>query len=370
MKAAVLESAGKPLVIDEVEIADPGPGQVRVKIANCGVCHSDLSVCDGAFPIQVPVILGHEAAGQVDALGPGVRDLAVGDKVVLTACPPCGACYYCVRGDASLCVDTIGLITNAFPDGSTGLSRGNETVYRGLNVAAFAQFVVTSDRGAVRIDDDVPLDVACVIGCAVQTGVGAVINTARVEEGATVLVMGLGGIGQNVVQGARLAGASRIFASDPVAERREVAKAFGATDLLDPGQEDVTERTRAETGVGVDYAFETAGLAALVQQGLAATRNGGTVVCVGAPPIDQNIEIAPASLFTVSGKKLMGCVLGDVHSLHEIPRLVALWKAGRLDLEGLITQRRPLAEINAAMDDLRASRGIRTVLSISEAPLT
>ena len=156
--------------------------------------------------------------------------------------------------------------------------------------------MVTSERGAVRIDADVPLDVACVIGCAVQTGGwGPWLNTAGVEEGATVLVMGLGGIGLNVVQGARLAGASRIFASDPVADRREAAKAFGATDLLDPGALDVVEHTRSATTVGVDYAFETAGLSALVQQGIAATRNGGTTVCVGAPPIDQNIEIAPAS---------------------------------------------------------------------------
>ena len=365
MRAAILESAGKPLsVVSDVAIAAPGPGQVRVKVENCGVCHSDLSLVDGAFPGPVPIILGHEAAGVVDALGPSVRDLKIGDPVILTPCPPCGTCYFCVRGEASLCVDTIGLLTNAFPDGSTGLSRGEDRVYRGLNVAAFAQYVVTSERGAVRIDADVPLDVACVIGCAVQTGVGAVLNTAGVEEGATVLVMGLGGIGLNVVQGARLAGASRIFASDPVAERREAAKAFGATDLLDPSALDIVEHTRSATTVGVDYAFETAGLSALVQQGIAATRNGGTTVCVGAPPIDQNIEIAPASLFTVSGKKLQGCVLGSVHSLHEIPRMIALWKAGRIDLESLITQRRPLAEINEAMDDLRASRGIRTVLQI------
>ena len=227
MRAAILESAGKPLsVVSDVAIAAPGPGQVRVKVKNCGVCHSDLSLVDGAFPGPVPIILGHEAAGIVDALGPEVRDLEIGDPVILTPCPPCGTCYFCVRGEASLCVDTIGLLTNAFPDGSTGLSRGEDRVYRGLNVAAFAQYVVTSERGAVRIDADVPLDVACVIGCAVQTGVGAVLNTAGVEEGATVLVMGLGGIGLNVVQGARLAGASRIFASDPVADRRRGREGF------------------------------------------------------------------------------------------------------------------------------------------------
>ena len=365
MKAALLETPGQPLVIaDDVAIEEPGPGQVRVRIKHCGVCHSDLSVVDGAFPTTLPVILGHEAAGIVDAVGENVIHLAPGDPVVMTPCPPCGHCYWCVRGEASLCSEAIGIATNAFPDGTTGLSRDGDVVYRGLNVAAFAEYVVAPEAAAVKLPEGVPLEVACVIGCAVQTGVGAVLNTAGVEEGATVLVMGLGGIGLSVVQGARLAGASRILASDPVAERREAAKAFGATELLDPGSEDVAARSREITGVGVDYAFETAGVASLVSTGIAAARNGGTVVCVGAPPIDQGIEMTPAALFTVSGKKLMGCVLGSVNSLHEIPRMVALWQAGRLDLEGLITGRRPLEEINEAMDDLRASRGIRTVLSI------
>ncbi len=365
MKAAVLEAPGKPLCIaTDIDIRDPGPGQVRVRVRHCGICHSDLSLVDGAFPGPVPIVLGHEAAGTIDAVGANVAGLAPGDPVVLTPVPPCGRCYWCVRGEASLCVDAIGILTNTFADGSTGLSRGEETVYRGLNVAGFAEYTVVAATAAVKIPEDVPLEVACVIGCAVQTGVGAVFNTARVVEGATVLVLGLGGIGLSVVQGARVAGASRIIVSDPVPERRDAAKAFGASDLLDPTSEDVAARAREITEVGVDYAFETAGLAALVQEGMTAARNGGTIVCVGAPPIDQSIEIAPAALFTVSEKKLLGCVLGSSNSLREIPRLIALWQAGRLDLEALVTARRPLAEINRALDDLRASRGIRTTLTI------
>jgi Zn-dependent alcohol dehydrogenase len=269
-----------------------------------------------------------------------------------------------VRGEAALCVDAAGIMTNTFADGTTGLSRDGAVVYRGLNVGAFAEFVVTSANGAVKVGHDVPLEVACVIGCAVQTGVGAGLNTARVPEGATVLVMGLGGIGLSTVQGARLAGAARIFASDPLPARRKAAESFGATDLLDPNAEDVATRVREATGGGADFAFETAGRAALVAVGLAATRSGGTVVCVGAPPITEKIEIAPAALFTVTEKKLLGCVLGSSNSLREIPRLVSLWRAGRLDLEALITARRPLAEIDAAFADLRAGRGIRTVLSL------
>jgi S-(hydroxymethyl)glutathione dehydrogenase / alcohol dehydrogenase len=365
MRSAVLEAPGQPIrIYDDVAIAEPGIGQVRVRVSHCGVCHSDLSIADGVFPAPLPIVLGHEAAGVVDAVGPGVVGLAPGDAVVLTPAPPCGRCYWCVRGEAALCVDALGIVTNTFADGTTGLSRGGATVYRGLNVGAFAEYVVTTANGAVKVGRDVPLDVACVIGCAVQTGVGAVLNTARVPEGATVLVMGLGGIGLSTVQGARLAGAARIFASDPLPARRKAAETFGATDLLDPNAEDVAVRVREATGVGADFAFETAGRASLVSVGLAATRNGGTVVCVGAPPITEKIEIAPAALFTVSEKKLVGCILGSSNSLREIPRLVALWRAGRLDLEGLITARRPLAELDRAFADLRAGRGIRTVLEV------
>jgi Zn-dependent alcohol dehydrogenase len=365
MRAAVLEAAGQPLAIyDDVTLAEPRAGQVRVHVSNCGVCHSDLSIVDGAFPSPLPIVLGHEAAGIVDAVGPEVTGLAPGDHVVLTACPPCGTCYWCVRAEPSLCVNTAGLVTSALPDGSTGLSRDGDVVYRGVNLAAFAEYVLTPASGAVKIASDVPLEVACVIGCAVQTGVGAVLNTAKVVEGATVLVMGLGGIGLSAVQGARLAGAARIIASDPLAERRATAERFGATDLFDPTTGDVAAHAHALTGVGVDYAFETAGRAELVTTGFNAARNGGTIVAVGAPPMDQSIVLAPAALFTISGKRLLGCVLGGVNSLYEIPRLIALWQAGRLDLEGLITRRRPLAEINDAMTDLRAGRGVRTVLSL------
>jgi Zn-dependent alcohol dehydrogenase len=255
-------------------------------------------------------------------------------------------------------------MTNQFPDGGTRLSRGDEVVYRGVGVGAFAEYVITQSTGAVKVPKEIPLDVACVVGCAVQTGVGAVLNTAQVEEGATVLVMGLGGIGLAVVQGARLAGASRIIVSDPVSARREVAGALGATDFIDPAQEDVVAKSRELTEVGVDYAFEAAGRAELVSAGVNAARNRGTIVCVGAPPVSESINIAPAALFVISEKKVMGTTLGSSNSLHEIPRLIRLYQAGRLDLDALITARRPLDEINDAMDDLAASRGIRTVLDI------
>jgi Zn-dependent alcohol dehydrogenase len=198
----------------------------------------------------------------------------------------------------------------------------------------------------------------------VQTGVGAVLNTARVEPGASVLVLGLGGIGLSIVQGARVAGAARIIAADPVAARREAAKRFGATDLVDPDATDVMSYAMDVTRIGVDYAFDAVGRASLIQAGIAACRNGGTTIAVGAAPMDDAITIMPAALFTLTEKKLMGCALGSCNSVRDIPRLIALWQAGRLDLDGLVTARRPLAEINEAMDDVRASRGIRTILAL------
>lgn len=365
MKAALLEAPGKPFsVVDDVAIGEPGPGQVRVRVSHCGVCHSDLSIADGVFPSPTPVVLGHEAAGVVEAVGASVENVAVGDSVVLSPCPPCGRCYWCVRDEASLCVESLGIQTNALPDGSTGLSRGGDVVWRGVNLGGFAESVIVHQNGAVKIPDDVPREVACVVGCAVQTGVGAALNTAGVSEGATVLVMGLGGVGLSTVQGAVLAGAARIIVSDPVAERREAARTFGATDLLDPANDDVVTAARELTnGIGVDYAFETAGVTALIDTGLAATRNGGTLTCVGAPPLQDPLTVVPAA-FVITGKKILGTVLGGVNSLRDIPRFIDLWRAGRLDLEGLITARRPLAEINEAFEDLRASRGIRTVLEI------
>ena len=367
MRAAVLEAQGAPLrVHDDLEIEKPGPGFVRVRVAHCGLCHSDLSCVDGSFPAPLPIVLGHEASGVVDAVGPDVRGLAPGDPVVLSPCPACGRCAWCVRGQWSVCEQSRGLLTGTLPDGTTPLSRGGKPVFRGLNLGALAEYAIVPVTGAVRIPADLPLDLACVIGCAVQTGVGAVLNEARVEEGASVLVTGLGGVGLSVVQGARVAGAARILAADPVASRREAARRFGATDLIDPAREDVVAKAQELSGGGVDYAFEAAGKGALIATCVAATRTGGTTVCVGAPPLADALEIAPAAAFVASGKRILATLLGGCNSLREIPRLVALWQAGRLDLEGLVTARRPLQQVNEGFADLAAGRGIRTVLSVSD----
>src|SRR5215468_3958293 len=302
MRAALLEEHRKPLAIaTDVDVAAPGPDEVVVKIASCGICHSDLTLIDLPGGGQLPIVLGHEAAGIVEEVGGAVRGLRRGDSVVLTPLAPCGHCYWCVRSQPTLCAESQAFMTGTRADGTSPLSRKGKIVYRGFSTGGFGEYALVHQNAAVKVPADTPLEVACVIGCAVQTGVGAVLNTAKVEEGSTVLVLGLGGIGLSVVQGARIAGAARIVAVDPVAARRHAAKAMGATDTLDPGSDDVAARVREITsGIGVDYAFECAGRASLVEAGLAATRNGGTTVCVGAPPITESITLAPAALFTVS----------------------------------------------------------------------
>jgi Zn-dependent alcohol dehydrogenase len=310
------------------------------------------------------MVLGHEAAGTVEEIGPGVESLKPGDRVVLTPAPPCGRCPFCLRGRFSICVNSTAVFTGTFNDGSTRLSRGSTTVYRGLGVGGFGELVVTQESGAIKVADDTPLEIACVIGCAIQTGVGAVFNTAKVEPGDTVLVLGLGGVGIAIVQGARIAGASRIIVSDPVSERRDAAERFGATDAIDPNADDVVARVHALTGTGVDFAFEAVGKAALGQAAIWSTCPGGTTVLVGAGALGDSITIEPTVVFMATERRLVGSFLGSSNSPREIPRLLSLWRAGRLDLEGMISRTRPLAEVNEAFDDLRAARGLRTVLEI------
>jgi Zn-dependent alcohol dehydrogenase len=361
MRAALLEAPNTELkVVDDIDIAPPGPGQIRVRVVNCGVCHSDLHVVDGGLPGMMPTVLGHEAGGIVEEVGAGVLDLAVGDKVIMTLRPVCGRCYFCVRNQPSLCSGPGGMMAMGPPP----LSRGGEPVYPGIGMGAFAEQVIVYQNAAVKVPDDTPLEIACVIGCAVQTGVGAVLNTAQVEAGATVLVQGLGGVGMSIVQGARIAGASQVIVSDPFAERRELAAAFGATSAIDPNAQDVVSAVQAATGqIGVDYAFDAVGVPALVETGLNACRPGGTTVCVGVPKMTDAYTVQ-ALFFAMGEKKLTGCFLGSSNPQREFPRLLDLWRHGRLDLEGMVTARRPLDEINEAFADMKAGHGLRTVLDI------
>lgn len=365
MRAAVLESGASSLAIrDDIELDSTGLGEVRVRVAYCGLCHSDVSAVRGVHPAMTPTVLGHEAAGVVTEVGPGVASLAVGDHVVLSPLATCGHCDYCRAGHHSVCVNSIAIAMGMSPDGTTRLRRGDEVVYRGLGLAAMADEVLVSESAAIKVSKDLPLDVACVIGCAVQTGIGSVINTVAPPPGSTFLVMGAGGIGLSVVAGARLSGATRIIVSDPNAQRRETAAAFGATDVIDPTVDDVVSTAHSLTGIGVDVALDAVGSAALVETGMAACRSGGTTVMVGAPGADDRASIGVAeAMFTE--KRLVGALLGSSHAPRDFPRIVAWWQAGLLDLDAMVTRRRPLAEVNDAIADMEAGVGIRTVLEIS-----
>jgi Zn-dependent alcohol dehydrogenase len=363
MRAAVTFAYNSPLeLVDDVEACEPGQGQVRVRVSHCGICHSDLHMGGGLTPL--PLIAGHEAAGIVEEIGPGVLALKAGDTVVLTPVPSCGKCRYCTAGHPSVCVQTKGWMNGLLPDNRAPFTRSGADVYRGNGVGAWAEEAVVAADAAVKIADDVPLDLACLTGCAVQTGVGAVLNTADVRPGASVLVMGLGAVGLSVVQGARIAGAAQIIVSDPVAERREVALGVGATDAVDPSAEDVAKAARKLSDGGVDYAFDAVGNTALAAAGVVATVPGGAIVLVGAPPGTARLDGVSAGQLVVQEKRLLGCMLGSAQSARDIPRLVEFWRRGLLNLEALVTARRGLDGVNQGLDDIRAGRGVRTVLEI------
>ena len=363
MRAALLEAPGKPLaVVDDVDLEDPHEGEILVRIEHCGVCHSDLHFVDGSLPGMAPAVLGHEAGGVVEEVGAGVSGLAPGDKVLLTLRPPCGRCYWCVRGEYSICGPGAALASGTFPDGGTRLSRHGGPVYRsGVVLAAFAERTVVPANAAVKVPEDTPLDIAAVLGCAVQTGVGAVVNTAQIEEGATVVIVGLGGIGISIAQGARLAAASTVIGVDPVEGRREQSTQFGVTHAVAP--EDLDSVVADLTGgIGADYSFDAVGRSSIIESCIAATRSGGTTVIVGVSQIADQVTLSPL-MFGLTEHKLMGCFLGSSNPHRDFPRLLSLWRAGRLDLEGMVTSRLPLDDINVAFEDMQAGKGLRTVLT-------
>ena len=362
MRAAVLERYGEELTVyDDVVCVDPGPGQVRVRVLSCGVCHSDLHMGGGFTP--APLVPGHEAAGEIDAIGEGVTGVVPGDRVIVAPMPACGRGRACLRGHPSLCDDARPWVSGLLADGRAPLSWRGQDVRRGNGVGAFAELAVVSANGVIKIPDDLPTRLACLLSCAVQTGVGAVLNTARVEPGSSVLVMGLGGVGQSIVQGARIAGATTIIASDPVEERRAKATTFGATDVVDPMADDVVAFARARCG-GVDYAFDAAGSPALAKTGFKATGLGGTVVLVGAPKADAMLEGIPHGLIVGQEKRFIGSMMGTGNPARDVPMLIGLWRTGALDLANMVTADRPLTEIHDALSDLEAGIGLRTVIDL------
>ena len=360
MKSAVLRGP-EPMAVEQVELDGPEGGEVLVKITACGVCHSDLHSIKRARqgPLPVPVILGHEAAGVVEEVGSGVRSVVPGDHVVMAFHPTCGGCYYCVRGMPQLCERADD------PERSAAgprprLTQGGVPLRQGIGVAGFSEYTCMPEGGVIVVRKDAPLETICLIGCGVTTGIGAAVNTAKVEAGSDVAVIGLGGVGLNIVQGAKLAGARRIIAIDTVASKLELARRFGATDCVDASTENAVERVQEISGGYLDYAFEAIGLAETVQQAFEMVRPGGTAVAVGVTA--QPVTV-PGFGF-LREKKLIGSLYGSASVKYMIPRLVDLYMEGRILLDELVSKRRPLSEVNEAFADMEAGTVARSVLDL------
>lgn len=352
VRASLLTETGAPLRVVDLELPGPGPGQVRVRIAATGVCHSDLSLARGTLRQLTPAVLGHETAGTVVSVGKGVTTCAVGDRVVLCWAPPCGACWFCEAGEPWLCErssDAAGAPYAAF-EGSD--------VYPGLSTGGFAQETVVSAAAVLPVPDGVPLEHAALVGCAVMTGVGAVLETARVRAGESVLVVGLGGVGLSVVQGARLVGASQVIVVDRSPDKLELARTMGATDVLEAGGA-LAKQVRALTdGRGVDHAFDCVGLAQTIRDSWSSTRRGGHTTIVGIGSKEQQVTFSPLELFHFA-RTLSGCVYGGADPRVLMPRILEHAAAGELDLAALISGTTDLDGIDKAFTDMEAGIGVR-----------
>ncbi|MFD7627673.1 Zn-dependent alcohol dehydrogenase [Streptomyces sp. NPDC059851] len=359
MRAALQSEIGqdKLEVVDDMEAAGFGPGKVRIRIRATGLCHSDLSAMSGVLPQPAPFIPGHEGSGEIVDVGDGVTTHAIGDRVLVCWLPPCGHCAACRRGQGHLCLE-------AFGNAATPNFRraGGGDVFGFAGTGTFAEEMVVPAACAVKIPDDLPYDIAALIGCGVTTGLGAAINTARVEAGSSVAVIGCGGVGISVVQGAKVQGAAQIVAVDPVESRRGAALRFGATEAVAP-EAFADARTRITAGEGFDYVFEVVGKSATVQTAYAMTRRGGSVVVVGAGALDDTYSINMFSLF-FDEKKILPSMYGGGDVLRSYERTIALWRAGRVDLAGLITHRVQLGEVNDALDQMRTGTALRTCIDI------
>lgn len=363
MNGIVFRSPDTPIEYRELDLESPRAGEVRVKIAAAGVCHSDLHVQRGEWNAPAPLVMGHEGSGVVVELGPGVTSLAVGDHVVLSWVPPCGECRYCRSGHEARCqkVATVVAPLGVLYDGTSRLSADGEPVHHYLGVSSFADEVVVPASGAIKVRDDAPLDLLAVVGCAVATGVGAVLNTAAVEPGSTVAVIGCGGVGLNVVQGARLAGAERIVAIDVFPEKTALAAQFGATDRIDASQVDSVEALFALLPDGVDYAFDAIGRTTTTEQSIRMLGLGGAAVIVGLPPTGARASFEPLVL-AEADQRILGSNYGSTRPSVDIPALVDRYMDGQLQLDPLVSGRRPLSEAADALADLDSGAALRTLL--------
>ncbi|MEV6512580.1 Zn-dependent alcohol dehydrogenase [Streptomyces sp. NPDC051642] len=357
VRAAVLPAVGAPLEIAEIDLPDPGPGQVRIRLAAAGVCHSDLSLTNGTMRVPVPAVLGHEGAGTVVAAGEGVTHVSPGDSVILNWAPSCGTCHACVLGEVWLCANAL----NGAADVYAHRTSDGSDLHPGLNVAAFAEETVVSASCVLPLPEGIPLTDAALLGCAVLTGYGAIHHAARVREGETVAVFGVGGVGLSTLQSARIAGATTIVAVDVSPEKEELARAAGATDYV-VASENTAREIRALTGKqGVDVAVECVGRAVTIRTAWESTRRGGRTTVVGIGGKDQQVTFNALELFHW-GRTLSGCVYGNSDPAKDLPVLAEHVRAGRLDLGALVTERIALEGIPAAFENMVAGKGGRALV--------
>lgn len=356
-RAAVCREFGKPLTIEEIELAEPGPGEVRVKLAACAICHSDIFYMDGAWGGTLPAVYGHEAAGVIEAVGPGVKRVKVGDPVIATLIRSCGGCPACAGGGPVFCEEVFPL------DQHTPLhdSKGAEIVH-GLRTGAFAEHIVVEQSQVAVIPAYMKLDAASLVACGVLTGLGAVTNTAKVEAGASVIVIGCGGVGLNSIQGARISGAAPIIAIDVTDSKIEAAKAFGATHGINSKTEKVAERIAEITrGRKADYVFVTVGAPGVAEQAIGMMKRQGAVVLVGMPASGVTTTFDPAWL-AADGQRILGSKMGSAVLPVDVPKIVELYQEGRLKLDELISGRYPLDQINEAVASTRSGAALRNVI--------
>tara|TARA_R110002111_G_scaffold153375_1_gene220075 strand:- start:190 stop:1320 length:1131 start_codon:yes stop_codon:yes gene_type:complete len=366
MQKSTPYAESKPLVIEELTLADPGPGEVLVEMAGAGLCHSDLSTIDGSRPRIMPMVMGHEASGIVREVGQGVHDLKPDDHVVFSFVPLCGHCLPCATGRPALCepgaaANTAGtLLSGRRPFRSLS----GQEINHHLGVAAFAEHTVVAQESLIKIDSQLPLSTAALFGCAVMTGVGAVVNTAKVEPGSSVAVFGLGGVGLSSVMGARAAGAETIFAIDLLPDKLELAEQVGATHLINASDEDPVALIKDILN-GVDYAFESVGNERVLQQAYAATRRGGTTITMGLPHPDKMFSI-PAVSLVAEERTIKGSYMGSAVPRRDLPRFIAMYEAGLLPVDKLLSRTIQLDEINAAFDVLATGAAVRQVITFGK----
>ena len=362
MQAAILTDTHTPFQIETVDIAEPRAGEVRVKVAAAGVCHSDWHVVEGNTSYPFPIICGHEGAGLVESVGAGVSSVKAGDRVTLSFRPDCGDCFYCLNDKPVLCETfTPQLRAGTQSDGSSRLSWRGEPVYIFTGVGCFAEYVVVPEQSCVPIREDVPLEVAALVGCAVSTGVGAALYTAGVRPGQSAAVYGAGGVGLNIIQGAALAGAYPVIAIDTNSSKMEIAREFGATHTLYSDESAVSQIQALTGGRGADHVFESVGLTSLQESALEATRPGGMLTLVGLSPMGSGTNL-PGAIITRTEKTIRGSYYGSVHPRRDFPRFLDMYADGRLKLDEMITRRYRLDEINEAYASMLTGAVARGVI--------